>query len=74
MLGKDRETAKRGMRIWYEEEFAQIEAQHKKELSINEAKYKRELVEKDESHTIELAERDKKIAELNALLKTNGIN
>ena len=36
MLGKDRETAKRGMRIWYEEEFAQIEAQHKKELSINE--------------------------------------
>ena len=40
MLGKDRETAKRGMRIWYEEEFAQIEAQHKKELSINEAKYK----------------------------------
>ena len=85
MLGKDRETAKRGMRIWYEEEFAQIEAQHKKELSINEAKYKRELVEKDESHAIELAERDeshaielaerdKKIAELNALLKTNGIN
>lgn len=46
MLGKDRETAKRGMRIWYEEEFAQIEAQHKKELSINEAKYKRNWLRK----------------------------
>ena len=74
MLGKDRETAKRGMRIWYEEEFAQIEAQHKKELSINEAKYKKELAKKNKFHAIELAERDKKIAELNVLLKTNGIN
>ncbi len=32
MLEKDSETAKRGMRIWYEEEFAQIEAEHKKNL------------------------------------------
>lgn len=85
MLGKDKETAKRGMRIWYEEEFAQLEAQHKKELSIKDAQYKKELaekdeshaielVEKDESHAIELAEKDKKIAELNALLRANGIN
>ena len=74
MLEKDRETAKRGMRIWYEEEFAQLEAQHKKELSIQEAQYKKELAEKDEFHAIELAEKDEKIAELNTLLKTNGMN
>jgi hypothetical protein len=88
MLEEDRETAKRGMRIWYEEEFAQIEAEHKKELSvkeaeidkmdaeytIKEAQYKKELAEKDESHAIELAEKDEKIAELNTLLKTNGIS
>lgn len=74
MLEEDRQTAKRGMRIWYEEEFAQIEAEHKKELSIKEAQYKKELAEKDESHAIELAEKDEKIAELNTLLKTNGIN
>ena len=73
MLGKDRETAKRGMRIWYEEEFAQMEAEHKKELSIKDAQYKKELAERDESHAVELAERDEKIAELSALLKTNGI-
>ena len=98
MLGKDRETAKRGMRIWYEEEFAQMEAEHKKELSIKDAQYKKKLAERDESHAMELAEkdielaerdefharelaekdielskRDEKIAELNALLKTNGI-
>ena len=74
MFKKDRETAKRGMRIWYEEEFAQLEAQHKKELSIQEAQYKKELAEKDEFHAIELAEKDEKIAELNTLLKTNGMN
>ncbi len=74
MLEEDRQTAKRGMRIWYEEEFAQIEAEHKKELSIKEAQYKKELAEKDESHAIELAEKDEKIAELNTLLKTNGIS
>ena len=34
----------------------------------------KELANKDKFHAIELAERDKKIAELNALLKTNGIN
>lgn len=101
MLEKDRETAKRGIRIWYEEEFAQIEAQHKKELSIkdaeidkkdaeidkrdaeidkkdaelkmNKAQYKKELAEKDEEFAIELAKKDEKIAELNSLLKTNGI-
>lgn len=85
MLEKDSETAKRGMR--YEEEFAQIEAEHKKELSLNdvelnkkdseikitEAQYKNELVEKDELLALELAKKDAKIAELNALLKTNGV-
>ena len=101
MLEKDSETAKRGIRIWYEEEFAQIEAQHKKELSIkdaeidkkdaeidkkdaeidkkdaelklNNAQHKKELAEKDEEFAIELAKKDEKIAELNSLLKTNGI-
>ena len=80
MLGKDRETAKRGMRIWYEEEFAQIEAQHKKELAEKDESYAIELAKKDESYakreknySMELAEKDKKIAELHALLKTNGI-
>jgi len=94
MLEKDSETAKRGMRIWYEEEFAQIEAEHKKELSlkdaelnkrdaelnkkdaeikITEAQYKKELAEKDELLALELAKKDAKIAELNALLKTNGV-
>ena len=94
MLEKDSETAKRGMRIWYEEEFAQIEAEHKKELSlkdaelvkmdaeinkkdaeirINEAQYKKELAEKDEIFALELAKKDAEIAELNALLKSNGV-
>ena len=94
MLDEEREIAKRGMRIWYEEEFAQIEAQHKKELSlkdaelnkrdaelnkrdaeikINEAQYKKELAEKDELIAMELAKKDAKIAELNALLKSNGV-
>lgn len=76
MLDKDRETAKRGMRIWYEEEFAQIEAQHKKELSIKEAELDKinAKINLDEArHRKELAERDEKIAELNALLKTNGV-
>ena len=87
MLEKDSETARRGMKIWYEEEFAQIEAEHKKELSIKEAEmdkmdaefhikeaqYKKELAEKDEFHAIELAEKDKKIAELHSLLEANGI-
>lgn len=94
MLEKDSETAKRGMRIWYEEEFAQIEAEHKKELSlkdaelnkrdaelnkrdaeikITEAQFKKELAEKDELLALEMAKKDAKIAELNALLKTNGV-
>jgi hypothetical protein len=84
MLEEDRETAKRGMRIWYEEEFAQIEAEHEKELSVKEAQYKKELAELDAAHAIELAEldaahaielleKDEKIAQLNRLLKTNGI-
>ena len=85
MLGKDRETAKRGVRIWYEEEFAQLEAKHEKELSLNETKHKRELIsrdeahaielaERDDAHAVELAERDEKIAELTELLKSNGID
>ena len=61
MLEKDIETVKRGVRIWYEEEFAQIEAQHKKELSIKEAQYKKALAEKDESHAIELAKKIRKL-------------
>lgn len=83
MLEKDIETAKRGVKIWYEEEFAQMEAQHRKELSIKDAQHRKELAEKDENHAIELAEKDEshaielakkdeKIAELNALLQANG--
>ena len=72
MLDEEIEIAKRGMKIWYEEEFAQIEAQHKKELYIKdleldmkdaeirmyESQYKKHLAEKDELHSIELAEKD----------------
>lgn len=87
MLDEESQIAKRGMKIWYEEEFAQIEAKHQKELKVknaelnkkdaemrmNEAQYQKELAQKDEIHARELAEKDEKIAELSALLKTNGI-
>lgn len=53
MLDEEIKTARRGVRIWYEEEFAQIEAEHKKELDIKDA----ELNKKD-------AELDQKDAEL----------
>ena len=76
MLDEDRETAKRGIRIWYEEEFAQIEAEHKKELSIKDAElqkkdaeimrtqaqYKEELADKDQRHANELAENNQRHA------------
>lgn len=62
MLEKDCETAKRGMRIWYEEEFAEIEADFKKELITK-------LAEKD----MEIAEMENEIVKLNAIIKSNGI-
>ena len=76
MFGKDRETAKRGVRIWYEEEFAEIEAEHENELRIKDAELEKkdaELMMSEAKYKKELAEKDKKIAQLNALLKTNGI-
>lgn len=72
MLEKDSETAKRGIRIWYEEEFAQIEAQHKKELSIKDAEIDKKDAEIDKKdaelklnnaqHKKELAEKDEEFA------------
>ena len=69
MIDEEIEIAKRGIKIWYAEEFEQIETQHKKELAQKDA----ELTNKDAQYQKELAQKDKKIAELNALLKTNGI-
>ena len=83
MIDEEIEIAKRGIKIWYAEEFEQIETQHKKELAQKDAeltekdaeltKKDAELTNKDAQYQKELAQKDKKIAELNALLKTNGI-
>lgn len=61
MLDEEREAAKRGMKIWYEEEFAQLEAEHQKELKIQEAEHQKEI-----------AEKDAEIERLTALTKTNN--
>ncbi len=66
MLDEEREIAKRGMKIWYEEEFAEIEAQHKKELSIKDAELNKkdaELDRKDAEITINQAQYKKQLAE-----------
>ena len=76
MIDEEIEIAKRGIKIWYAEEFEQIETQHKKELAQKDAELTKkdaELTNKDAQYQKELAQKDKKIAELNALLKTNGI-
>ena len=76
MIDEEIEIAKRGIKIWYAEEFEQIETQHKKELAQKDAELTNkdaELTNKDAQYQKELAQKDKKIAELNALLKTNGI-
>ena len=76
MIDEEIEIAKRGIKIWYAEEFEQIETQHKKELAQKDAELTKkdaELTKKDAQYQKELAQKDKKIAELNALLKTNGI-
>ena len=66
------ETARRGVRIWFEDEFDQIEAVHKKEL----AELNSELVNKDSeiaSKDSEIASKDAQIAKLELILKENGI-
>ena len=76
MIDEEKENTKRGIKIWYAEEFEQIETQHKKELAQKDAELTKkdaELTNKDAQYQKELAQKDKKIAELNALLKTNGI-
>ena len=83
MINEEIEDAKRGVKIWYAEEFEELEADHAVELAQKDAELNKkdaelaqkdaELNKKDADHAIELAEKDKKIAELNALLKTNGI-
>lgn len=69
-LKNDMEKGNRGMKIWYDEEFAQLDAQHKKELAIKESQYKKELANMESrcegeirhmqlQHKKELAEKEK---------------
>ncbi len=76
MLKEERETARRGMKIWYEEEFEKIEVQHQNEIrlkdseiNLNKAQFQKQLAEKEN----ELAEKENELAELRAKLKSNGI-
>ena len=66
MIGKDIETAKRGMRIYYEEEFAQIDAEHKKELTLKDVENRKIIAEKNlqlEKKDLEIEEKDLEIEE-----------
>ena len=66
MISKDIETAKRGMRIYYEEEFAQIDAEHQKELTLKDMENKKIVAEKNlqiEQKDLEIEEKDLKIEE-----------
>jgi hypothetical protein len=63
MLDEEIEISKRGMKIWYEEEFEQLEAQHKNELAQKEA----ELVQKD----AELIQKDAELVQKDAELQVN---
>lgn len=76
MLKEERETARRGMKIWYEEEFEKIELQHQNEIrlkdseiNLNKAQFQKQLAEKEN----ELVEKENELAELRAKLKSNGI-
>lgn len=69
MFDEEIETTKRGIRIWYEEEFAQQhekfqhelnqkEQQHSQELAQKEQQYSQELAQKEQQHAQELNQRD----------------
>lgn len=75
MNRKEMEDMKRGVRIWFEEEFEKLYVQHQNELSIKDAEHRRaeanlkkELAIKDSK----IADKDSKIAELEAIIKING--
>ena len=61
MIEEDREAARRGMRIYYEEEFAKINSDWEKELAQKDADYAKEIAGKN----IEKGIRDKEIIEKN---------
>ena len=60
MIEEEREAAKRGMRIWYEEEFAKIDAEHTKEIKIKDVEHAKELARKN----TEIYEKENEIKEL----------
>ena len=69
MIEEEREAAKRGMRIWYEEEFAQINADHTKELIDKDMEHAKEIAKmntKISQMDNELSQKDNKIKELEA--------
>ena len=63
MIEEEIEAAKRGMRIWYEEEFAIIEADHAKQINEKEAEYAKQINEKEAEHAKELAEKNREISQ-----------
>lgn len=72
MISEEVKNVKRGYGIWFEDEFAQIEAVHKKELADKDCVIADKdcvIAEKDS----EIASKDARIAELEVLLKENGI-
>jgi len=76
MIGKDIETAKRGMRIYYEEEFAQIDAEHKKELTLKDVENKKIIAEKNlqlEKKDLEIEEKDLEIEEKNLKIEEKDL-
>lgn len=85
MIEDEMEVAKRGMRIFYEDEFAKIDAQHKKEMDVQKANFKKEFAKQKEQHARELiskeeefarsiSQKNSEIAELKLKLHTQGIS
>ena len=66
MLDKDPEVARRGARIWFEEEFEQQAIEHKKELNKKD-----EVINKKDEL---INQKDLEISELKLKLRKNGIS
>lgn len=72
MIEEEREAAKRGMRIWYEEEFAQIDADHTKEIAEKDAIHAKEIAKMNTEISQmdnELSQKNNEIKELESKMK-----
>ena len=73
MLPEEIEIAKRGARIWFEEEFEQQALEHKNAMDEKDRHYAAVIADKDKAHADEILKKNQEIINLKTRLKLNGL-